>query len=473
MNQGERVGQAASGGRSRRQMLLRGRLTLLLLVLLGIASADWLIRVAAGGESRAAADPLAIVRPAGPEPAGPPAPPLAPAQVLSRIPVTRALWEDLESRAPASASTRNRIVELVPRPDSRPDLAGPLAVEYTLDTDLMHSVFRILKRGRVALGHVIVMDPATGRVLVYASTDLERFPPDRAYPAASLVKVITAAAALHHAPEASRDSCRTVGNPYRLTRRRIDPTKGGRAVSLRRALATSNNQCFAQLAVHQLGSHNLLGAIDRFGWLLPPAPLHPAGEVEPAGEDEFALGKLGSGLSGTRITPLHAAQLAGTLARGRRTPPFWITQVRDGEGHPLLLPRQPASVVMTSDLARELREMLVDTTVRGTARRAFRTRRGPLLGPIRVAGKTGSLSGTEPRGRYEWFIGVAPADDPRVVVAAVVVQGSRWWVTPSQVAAEVLKGVFCPRGVCDPEAADRWLDPQPEPEPRPTLIASG
>ena len=127
----------------------------------------------------------------------------------------------------------------------------------------MRAVFRVLRQGRVELGHAIVMDPKSGRVLAYASTDLERFPPDRAYPAASLVKVITAAAALHHAPEDSQDSCRTVGNPYRLTPSRVDPPPGGRTVSLRRALATSNNQCFAQLAVHHVGRPNLLGAIDR------------------------------------------------------------------------------------------------------------------------------------------------------------------------------------------------------------------
>ena len=67
--------------------------------------------------------------------------------------------------------------------------------------------------------------------------------------------------------------------------------------------------------------------------------------------------------------------------------------------------------------------MLVETTRSGTARRAFRKRNGqPLLGGVSVAGKTGSLSGKDPDGRYEWFIGVAPADAPRVAVAAVVVQ---------------------------------------------------
>ena len=90
---------------------------------------------------------------------------------------------------------------------------------------------------------------------------------------------------------------------------------------------------------------------------------------------------------------------------------------------------------------------------------------------VRVAGKTGSLSGRDPKGRYEWFIGAAPADEPRLAVAVVIVQGSLWWVTPSQVAAEILKVAFCPKGVCSAAAADRWLQPGPVSSGTPTLVA--
>jgi cell division protein FtsI/penicillin-binding protein 2 len=117
---------------------------------------------------------------------------------------------------------------------------------------------------------------------------------------------------------------------------------------------------------------------------------------------------------------------------------------------------------------------MVDTTVRGTARRAFRTRGGrPLLDGIPVSGKTGSLNGTDPKGHYEWFIGVAPADDPKLAIATVAVQGPRWWWSASQLAAEVLRSAFCPGGKCDPAAAERLkpaLDPPPPaPAPAPRI----
>lgn len=387
----------------------------------------------------------------------------APAALVGRLPAGREVLA-LEAFAPpgvavgrvGESGVSGRVVELVPHPD--PQAAGPLRVEYTLDAELTREVFRVLEQGRVALGHVIVLEPRSGRVLAYASTDLRDFPPTETYPAASLVKVITAAAALDAEPETARLPCRFSGNPWRLTPSRIDPPQRGRTVSLRKALATSNNQCFAQLAVHAVGGASLIEAIGRFGWLSAPAPAHAPGEVE-TGDDRYALGRLGCGLAGCRITPLHAAQLAAALANGELVAPRWIDRIVDAEGRELTLPALPtARRVLDPELARELRDMLVDTTTRGTARSAFRRRNGqPLLGEVRVAGKTGSLSGKQPDGRYEWFIGVAPAEHPRLAVATLLVQGDLWWRNAAQIAAEVLRRAFCSDGSCRAELAERWL----------------
>jgi len=183
--------------------------------------------------------------------------------------------------------------------------------------------------------------------------------------------------------------------------------------------------------------------------------------VDP-GEDRYDVGRLGCGLAGSRITPMHAAQLAATLARGELVAPHWIESVYDADGREMLLPANPTPrQVMTPELADELRAMLTDTTLKGTARSAFRKRNGkPLLGPVKVAGKTGSLSGTDPKVRYEWFVGVAPADQPEIAVAVLLVQSDRWWRNASQIAAEVLQGVFCEGRKCRPELAARWVSTQ-------------
>ncbi len=388
-----------------------------------------------------------------------PIPDRPPDSLFERLPVTQAVLDLAVGPNQLGADRFHEMVAVADATgnDAERDLRT-VRVDYTFDPDLTRSVFGVLRNARVALGHVILLDPKTGRVLSYASTDTDRFPPTRAYPAASLIKVITAAAALDRDPGLARLPCRFSGSPYRLTRSRIDPPKAGNEVSLRGALASSNNQCFAQLAVHAVGGSSLMEAILRFGWLSEPAPAHSAGSADP-GEDSYAVGQLGCGLAGSLITPLHAAQLASTLSRGELLEPRWIEGVFDDTGRELPLPAVgPIRQVMTPELAAELREMLVDTTTKGTARRAFRKRNGmALLGPVRVAGKTGSLSGDDPKGRYEWFMGVAPADDPKIAIAVLLVQGDLYWRNASQVAAEVLRSVFCAKSGCAAGVAARWV----------------
>jgi peptidoglycan glycosyltransferase len=437
--------------RRQRKMSQRGLATIIA-VPVGLVLAIW---IGLGSQPEPEVTEPTALQPDPPAPisAGPPD------SLFERLPVTD---DVLELSVAPNELGLDRFREMVAVPNRAALNAAPglrtVRIDYTFDPELTRSVFRVLRNARVALGHVILLDPRTGRVLSYASTDTERFPPTRAYPAASLIKVITAAAALDRDPGLARLPCRFRGSPYRLTPSRIDPPKAGNEVSLRGALASSNNQCFAQLAVHALGSSVLMDAILRFGWLSEPAPAHAAGSADP-GEDRFGVGKLGCGLAGSSITPLHAAQLASTLSRGELVEPRWIEGVFDDTGRELPLPAVgPIRQVMTPELAAELREMLVDTTTKGTARRAFRKRNGrALLGPVRVAGKTGSLSGDNPKGRYEWFMGVAPADDPKIAIAVLLVQGDLYWRNASQVAAEVLRSVFCAKTGCTADLASRWV----------------
>ncbi|MGH7287660.1 MAG: penicillin-binding transpeptidase domain-containing protein [Myxococcota bacterium] len=427
-------------------MRMRGRVT----IAAGVALLGWLCAslLPAAGDEKA---PARASVPDAVPPATAPVPP--PPDARGRLdeavlapPTARDVFGDLrivDGRLEREVATR----------------AGDVRLRYTLDPELSEAVWKSLERGRFALAHVVVMDPKSGAVLAYASTDLVRFPPDRTYPAASLVKLITAAATLDRSPQAAHEACRFVGSPWRLTRDRLEPPRRGNQVDMRKALATSNNQCFARWAVHRVGPSALLGAIDRFGMLTAPALGHPEGRARDPGEDALALGELGSGLDGLEITPLHAAQLAATLAEGRLVEPRWVAEARDASGGFVPVPGGTTSRrVLTPELAGQLRGWLVDTTVRGTARRAFRTRGGrPLLQGIPVSGKTGSLNGSDPKGHYEWFIGVAPAGDPKLAVATLAVQGPRWWWSASQLAAEVLRSAFCPKGKCSVEAADRFV----------------
>jgi len=373
----------------------------------------------------------------------------------------------VEWLAPVGPSSFRRHGELPAAALAAPAGTNALRVEYSLDEALTEQVFEIFRRGRVERGEAIVLDPRSGRLLAYVSTNPEALPPERTYPAASIVKILTAATLLEEAPEEASKPCVYRGNKYRLSRRRLKRPKSGHETTLARALASSNNQCFSQWAVHVLGEDKMREAFERFGWLAPPAPGHEAGRIEEI-KSELDLGRLGSGLDGIRVNPLHIASLASILTSGRWIESWWVDRVVDSSGRSVRLPpHAPARQVISKEIADKLRSMMVGTTTRGTAKSAFHTRRGrSLLGNIDVAGKTGNLTGSDPYGRYEWFLGLAPAEDPKIAVVVLQLQSNLWWSRSSELAAKVLRSVFCDKKGCRSSLSDRftgdlsgWTDP--------------
>ena len=432
---------------------------------------------AAGAEPPPEGDPHAALPPVS---AHPPLVPTAPAGIAlllppgARPPGSLSEWVPAaDTAADEGASASGPLVERVERAAPSGDAPERVAVEYTIDRALEARVRELLRLGGVELGDVLLMDPASGALLAYVSTDPVAFPVTRTYPTASLAKVVTAAAVLRRAPKAVGRECRYLGSPYTFgSAELVAPPRGGSVDPFWRALAISNNQCFARLAVGDVGAEAMLSEMASVGLLEAPAPGHPAGRFEPV-RDALDLGRLGSGLAGSFISPLAAVRLAAVLAHGELVRPHWIARVEDGEGRSLALP--PADVpqrVWLPEVADHLRELLVGVTTRGTAKHAFLDPRGaPILGPVRVAGKTGTLRGEDPSGVYQWFIGVAPADAPRLAIAALVVDGGRGRHSAAQIAAEVLREIFCDGLVCGPERLEARMAArvQARPEPAPAV----
>ncbi len=98
---------------------------------------------------------------------------------------------------------------------------------------------------------------------------------------------------------------------------------------------------------------------------------------------------------------------------------------------------------VSAGTATELVRAMSHTVKQGTARKAFRDRRGVAYLPnIDVAGKTGTLTGSKPYRAYTWFVGLAPADNPSVALAVLVVNEPRWRIKASGVAVQLLKKYF-------------------------------
>jgi cell division protein FtsI/penicillin-binding protein 2 len=86
--------------------------------------------------------------------------------------------------------------------------------------------------------------------------------------------------------------------------------------------------------------------------------------------------------------------------------------------------------------------MLSSTVTTGTSRRAFHDRRGRPRLAVEIAAKTGSITGSDPRGHYSWFAAFAPAHNPRIALVALVINQDKWKIKSAQVGEQALEEFF-------------------------------
>jgi cell division protein FtsI/penicillin-binding protein 2 len=197
------------------------------------------------------------------------------------------------------------------------------------------------------------------------------------------------------------------------------------------AFAKSCNSVFVPLGP-KLGSERLVGAAELYGFNSPPALFHDAAlrAVNPpqssipdpiSGDLELGVSAIGQGQ--VLATPLQMASVAQAIADGGMRSP--TRMVSDRTLRPM---GQPVRVA-PEEVARTVRDLMVQVVNGGTGTAAA-------LPGVQVAGKTGTAElgpkpfepgqqappGGAPEQKVDaWFTGFAPAKDPKLAVAAMVV----------------------------------------------------
>ena len=331
-------------------------------------------------------------------------------------------------------------------------LVAPLGegrATLTIDPRLQDRLERTLATYRVPWGATVLLEPRTGRVLALA--EHSRAEPGRRglalsamAPAASIFKIVTAAALLENGASADGEVC-WHGGKRRLDPRllRDDPRRDRRCSSLTTAFGHSMNVVFAKLADRDLDPATLRAAAERFLFNVPIAFSRPV-EVSTAEvpDEPFDAASTAAGFGDVRLSPLHAALLAAIVANGGVYVPPVLVEDAAGAANP---DPPPPWRVVDEEVAARLGEMMRETVTSGTARRVFRRVAAPLRG-VRVAGKTGSLADASPFRDYSWFVGYAPAENPQVAVATVIVNERLWHARAPTVAKEALEAFFATRG---------------------------
>ena len=199
------------------------------------------------------------------------------------------------------------------------------------------------------------------------------------------------------------------------------------------AFALSSNVDFATIAL-QLGVDRWFADATRWGFGnsldfdVPTARDHlPArADVTPS-----VLAQLGFGQASLLVTPLRMALVTATIADGGRTPrPYLVRSIAGAQTQLATQPEQLAAPI-GSDVAAEVRDMMVAVVRQGTGTAAA-------LPATTVAGKTGTA--TNPHGAaHSWFVCFAPADAPRVVVAVIVENAGYGAAVAAPIARNVLR----------------------------------
>ncbi|HEX7299295.1 MAG TPA: penicillin-binding transpeptidase domain-containing protein [Solirubrobacteraceae bacterium] len=318
-------------------------------------------------------------------------------------------------------------------------------------------------------GAVVALDPRTGAIKVMASVpgydpnavrrrvsfrSLNRDPnapllnrtTQAGYPPGSTFKVVTAIAAIdsgRYAPD-SRISGRN-GKPISGVPLNNDGGESFGDITLTEALTHSVNTVFGEVG-EKVGKETMKTYMDRLGFEAPVEVDLPKDERAASGErrngkiipatSRFAdVGRMAIGQDKLTVTPLQMAMVASSVANGGKLmKPHLVDRVLDRDGRTVRrVGPEEMSQVMSPDTAAKVGAMMGQVVKEGTGTAAA-------LQGIDVAGKTGTAEVDRPCGPNQlWFIAFAPAQDPRVAIAATVECGTGFGGT---VAAPIAKAVM-------------------------------
>jgi cell division protein FtsI/penicillin-binding protein 2 len=255
------------------------------------------------------------------------------------------------------------------------------------------------------LGGVAVIRPRDGAVQALAGLALSA-----PQPPGSTFKIITLSAALEH-HVASPSTTYPLATSATLSGVRLGNANGERCGGrLTRAFVESCNSVFAPLGA-KVGAARLVATARAFGFGEQPAiPAAKASTIAPVSElrDDLAVGAAAIGQDRDLATPLQMASVGATIALGGRRARPRIATI-----DPIV--RRRAVSARTAHL---VRSMMLDVVRSGTGTAAA-------IPGVQVAGKTGTAelrpNSKDPKDADAWFVAFAPARQPRVAVAVMLV----------------------------------------------------
>lgn len=137
-------------------------------------------------------------------------------------------------------------------------------------------------------------------------------------------------------------------------------------------------------------------------------------------------------------TPLQVlTSYAGIANDGKVMRPHLLRKVLGSDGKAVLGPTKEVAFEpkVSAKNIRVMQQALLDVTTEGTAKSAFRGF------PVKVAGKTGTAEVAK-KDDFAWFVGYAPASDPKYAVVVVVEQGGHGGSVAAPAARQIMAALL-------------------------------
>lgn len=317
----------------------------------------------------------------------------------------------------------------------------PSDIVLTIDTTMQYLTEQALERGvesaNARSGMAIVMRPKTGEILALANHPT--FDPNTitesaaehignkaiqgVYSPGSVFKLVTYGAALEKKLISPEGTISSGNGTITVAGHTFTDSHAVGTVSYAEAMAHSSNVCAIKTGL-SVGREDFYGMVQRMGFGSKTGvelPAEVSGIVrspEKWNGDSLASMSIGYEIS---VTALQMVTAFATIANdGIRVQPHIIKEIRHSDEQPKTVTEPASAQVVSAETARGLRTMLRQVVMNGTGRRAA-------LNGYTVAGKTGTAwkfnaatKSVDSSKYISSFIGMAPADDPEIVVAVVM-----------------------------------------------------
>lgn len=351
-------------------------------------------------------------------------------QKIAELKKADSIEREQEHQEDLSNTQATLVAEIVPENAPEPEIIDSVHIKSQKNVFLAEKIDQMLRRYKPDYGVVLVVNAKTNEIIAWGERrdDKVQNQPDyfvkNSFPAASLAKTVTIAAAM----ESGRYSLDTPipmrGASHTLykSQLRVPEDYTGTTIELQDAYAKSSNAPLAIIGMN-VGANKLRSSAKNLGYNMNfPGGIPGRATYNPP-DTGYGLAEISCGFTEDITLPplLAAAQVRAILMKQPLEIP-WADN---------LAPYAPSSRIaldvgkFSDNTYYGLRQAMIRAVEKGTARKHMSRKNiaRKNFEALNLGGKTGSLDGKDPAGRYDWFMGFAQAkDDPSKAIVVVVMQ---------------------------------------------------